>query len=45
MMDLTKKKKKDNSHPWAKKKPQQDSRKGKIVFRIKLITRQKVSED
>ena len=40
-----KKKKKDNSHPRAKEKPQQDSRRGKIVFRIKLITCQKVSED
>ena len=31
--------------PRAKEKPQQDSRRGKIVFRIKLITCQKVSED
>ena len=45
-MDLTKKKKKkDNSHPWAKEKPQQDSRRGEISFRIKLITRQKGSDD
>ena len=32
---------KDTSHPKAKEKPQQDSRKGKIVFRIRLHTHQR----
>ena len=36
--------KKDIPHPRAKEKPQQDSRRGKITFRIKPHTRQRCSE-
>ena len=35
---------KDTSHPKAKEKPQQDSRKGKIMFRIRLHTHQRCLE-
>ena len=36
--------KNDTPHPKAKEKPQQDSRKGEIAFRIKSHTRQRCSE-
>ena len=36
--------KKDTPHPSAREKPQQDSRKGEIVFRIKPYTYQRNSE-
>ena len=36
--------KKDTPCPRAKKKPQQDGRRGKMAFRIKLLTLQRCSE-
>jgi len=33
---------KDNPYPRAKEKPQQDGRRGKIMFRIKPHTRQRL---
>ena len=36
--------KKDTSHPRAKEKPQKDGRRGKIVFTLKLHTRQRCLE-
>ena len=36
--------KKDTLHPKAKKKPQQDGRRGEIIFRIKPHTHQRHSE-
>ena len=36
--------KKDTPHPRAKEKPQQDSRRGEITFRIKAHNRQRCSE-
>ena len=36
--------KKDTPHPRAKEKPQQDSRRGEITFRIKPHSRQRCSE-
>ena len=36
--------KKDTSHPSAKEKPQQDSRRGEITFRIKPHTHQRCLE-
>jgi len=36
--------KKDTPHPRAKEKPQQDSRRGEITFRIKSQTHQRCSE-
>ena len=36
--------KKDTPHPGAKQKPQQDSRRGEIEFRLKPLTRQRPSE-
>ena len=41
---ITPKKEKDTPLPKAKEKPQQDSRRGKITFRIKPHTHQRHSE-